>query len=110
MWSICSGLWSICSAVWAFNKNVSRACEFSPSRTCTPDTKVPEEMQFNVAKKQREMVLLEESLYAMQSRFNARFLSLRAIKREILTTVATDNRRLREIDAELGRRPGDGVW
>lgn len=64
--------------------------------------KVPEEMQLNVMKKQREMVLLEDSLHTMRSRFNSRFLSLRAIKREILATVAADNRRLREIDAELG--------
>lgn len=59
-------------------------------------------MQLNVSKKQREIVLLEESLHSMKSRFNSRFLALRAIKREILTTVAADNRRLREIDAELG--------
>lgn len=64
-------------------------------------------MQLNVSKKQREMVLLEESLHAMRSRFNSRFMSLRSIKREILATVAADNRRLREIDAELGGS-GDG--
>lgn len=67
-----------------------------------PSWKVPEEMQLNVNKKQREMVLLEESLHTMRSRFNSRFLALRDIKREILATVAADNRRLREIDAELG--------
>lgn len=72
-----------------------------------PQPKVPEEMQLNVMKKQREMVLLEDSLHTMRSRFNSRFLSLRAIKREILATVAADNRRLREIDAELGGG-GDG--
>lgn len=66
-------------------------------------------MQLNVSKKQREMVLLEESLHAMRSRFNGRFLSLRSIKREILATVAADNRRLREIDEELGAgRDGGG--
>lgn len=59
-------------------------------------------MQLNVMKKQREMVLLEDSLHTMRSRFNSRFLALRSIKREILATVAADNRRLREIDAELG--------
>lgn len=59
-------------------------------------------MQLNVSKKQREMVLLEESLHTMRSSFNSRFLALRNIKREILATVAADNRRLREIDAELG--------
>lgn len=59
-------------------------------------------MQLNVMKKQREMVLLEDSVHTMRSRFNSRFLSLRAIKREMLATVAADNRRLREIDAELG--------
>eukprot|EP00752_Nemacystus_decipiens_P009571 g8551.t1 len=68
----------------------------------SPDYEVPEEMQLNVMKKQREMVLLEDSLHTMRSRFNSRFLALRAIKREILATVAADNRRLREIDAELG--------
>lgn len=80
------------------------------SLRCPDDllTKVPEDMQLNVTKKQREMVLLEESLHAMRSRFNARFLSLRSIKREILATVAADNRRLREIDAELGGG-GDGA-
>ena len=66
------------------------------------NNKVPEEMQLNVLKKQREMVLLEDSLHTMRSRFNSRFLALRSIKREILATVAADNRRLREIDAELG--------
>lgn len=65
-------------------------------------------MQLNVCKKQREMVLLEESLHSMRSRFNARFLALRSIKREILATVASDNRRLREIDAELGDQNGGG--
>ena len=64
-------------------------------------------MQLNVSKKQREMVLLEESLHAMRSRFNSRFMALRSIKREILATVAADNRRLREIDADLGGT-GDG--
>lgn len=68
---------------------------------------MPEEEQLNVSKKQREMVLLEESLHAMRSRFNSRFMSLRSIKREILATVAADNRRLKEIDAELGGS-GDG--
>lgn len=74
-----------------------------------PVTQVPEEMQLNVSKKQREMVLLEESLHAMRSRFNRRFLALRDIKREILATVASDNRRLREIDAELGGGGGEGT-
>jgi len=63
-------------------------------------------MQLNVSKKQREMVLLEDSVHTMRSRFNSRFLSLRSIKREILATVAADNRRLREIDAELGEGGG----
>lgn len=63
-------------------------------------------MQLNVSKKQREMVLLEDSLHSMRSRFNSRFLSLRSIKREILATVASDNKRLREIDAELGGGEG----
>lgn len=69
---------------------------------------VPEEMQLNVLKKQREMVLLEDSLHTMRSRFNSRFLALRTIKREILSTVAADNRRLREIDAELGEGGNGG--
>ena len=63
-------------------------------------------MLLNVSKKQREMVLLEDSVHTMRSRFNSRFLSLRTIKREILATVAADNRRLREIDAELGEGGG----
>lgn len=63
---------------------------------------IPEEMQLNVSKKRRELVLLEESLYTMKTRFNRKFLALRAIKREILSTIAADNRRLGEIDAELG--------
>lgn len=66
------------------------------------NTKVPEEMQLNVAKKQREMALLEDSVHAMRLKFNNRFLALRTIKREILATVAADNKRLRGIDAELG--------
>lgn len=74
----------------------------TPLVPAAPSPKVPEEMQLNVNKKQREMVLLEESLHTMRSRFNSRFLALRDIKREILATVAADNRRLREIDAELG--------
>lgn len=72
-------------------------------------TQVPEEMQLNVSKKQREMVLLEESLHTMRSRFNRRFLALRNIKREILVTVASGNRRLREIDAERGGGGGQGT-
>lgn len=70
--------------------------------------KVPEEMQLNVSKKQREMVLLEESLYNMRCRFNRRFLALRGIKREILATVAKDSKRLKEIDTELGCGEGRG--
>lgn len=65
-------------------------------------------MQLNVLKKQREMVLLEDSLHTMRSRFNSRFLALRTIKREILSTVASDNRRLREIDTELGEGGNGG--
>lgn len=73
-----------------------------------PVEKVPEEMQLNASKKQREMILLEESLRNMRTRFNRRFLALRDIKREILTTVTRDNRRLKEIDAELGYDDNDG--
>ncbi|CAN0002772.1 unnamed protein product, partial [Hapterophycus canaliculatus] len=69
------------------------------------------QMQLNVLKKQREMVLLEDSLHTMRSRFNTRFLALRTIKREILSTVAADNRRLRDIDAELGESGNGGdLW
>lgn len=53
------------------------------------------------------MVLLEESLHDMRSRFNARFLSLRGIKREILTAVGKDHLRLKEIEAELGGNEDD---
>lgn len=68
-------------------------------------------MQLNVGKKQREMALLEDSVHAMRSKFNTRFLALRTIKREILATVASDNKRLREIDAELGEGGnGGGGW
>ncbi|CAB1112884.1 unnamed protein product [Ectocarpus sp. CCAP 1310/34] len=76
------------------------------------DYEVPEEMQLNVVKKQREMVLLEDSLHTMRSRFNSRFLALRTIKREILSTVSADNRRLRQIDAELGEggNGGGDLW
>lgn len=59
-------------------------------------------MLLNVVKKQREMALLEDSVHSMRSKFNTRFMALREIKREILATVAADNKRLREIDAELG--------
>ncbi|CAM9684699.1 unnamed protein product [Scytosiphon promiscuus] len=77
----------------------------------SPEYEVPEEMQLNVLKKQREMVLLEDSLHTMRSRFNSRFLALRTIKREILSTVAADNRRLREIDTELGEGGNGGdLW
>lgn len=79
---------------------------FFSRRPLPAKKKVPEEMQLNVSKKQREMVLLEDSVHTMRSRFNSRFLSLRTIKREILATVAADNRRLREIDAELGEGAG----
>lgn len=74
----------------------------------SPVEKVPEGMQLNASKKQREMILLEESLRNMRTRFNRRFLALRDIKREILTTVTRDNRRLKEIDAELGYDDNDG--
>ncbi|CAM9556243.1 unnamed protein product, partial [Discosporangium mesarthrocarpum] len=73
-----------------------------------PDYEVPEAMQLNVEKKEREMVLLEESVHSMKTRFNKHFLALRGIKRDIMACVAKDNCRLAEIQRELEGGGGHG--
>jgi WD40 repeat protein len=68
---------------------------------CADDYEVPEEQRSNAAKKLRQMALLEESMLSMRLQFNERFLALRNLKREIVFAVRRDNKRVREIDAEL---------
>ena len=42
----------------------------------------------DASKKRRQMVLLEESIFAMKMDFNARFLALRDLKKSIIDGIA----------------------
>eukprot|EP00981_Chlorochromonas_danica_P000742 scaffold167_cov168-Ochromonas_danica.AAC.9 len=68
---------------------------------CADDYEVPEDQRINVIKKVRQMAMLEESMLAIRLQFNDRFLALRQLKRDIIYSVHRDNKRIREIDAEL---------
>jgi WD40 repeat protein len=65
------------------------------------DYEVPEEQRSNALKKVRQMAMLEESMLSMRLQFNERFLALRNLKRQMIYAIRRDNKRIREIDAEL---------
>ncbi|CAM9130201.1 unnamed protein product, partial [Chrysoparadoxa australica] len=71
----------------------------------SPDYEVPEGQELNVGEKQREMLLLEETLYSTKMRFNESFLALRKLKKDIMSNISRDNERIQVIDAELGIPP-----
>jgi hypothetical protein len=76
-----------------------------------PDYVVPEHLRINADKKRRQIVLLEESIYTIKMAFNDRFLALRDLKQRIKENIRVDNRRVREINAELGiSGDHDGLW
>jgi hypothetical protein len=76
-----------------------------------PDYVVPEHLRINADKKRRQIVLLEESIYTIKMAFNDRFLALRDLKQRIKENIRVDNKRVREINAELGiSGDHDGLW
>lgn len=66
------------------------------------DYVVPEAQRINAHKKRRQMVLLDESIHAIQMGYNERLLALRDLKRRIIASTLADDDRLREINAALG--------
>ena len=68
------------------------------------DYVVPEDQRINAEKKRRQMVLLEESIHAIKMGYNQRYLALRELKRRIVENIKEDNKRMKEIDMELGER------
>lgn len=67
------------------------------------DYEVPEEQRINALKKMRQMAMLEDSMALIRLAFNEKFLQLRALKRDIVFNILKNNRRIREIDAELNQ-------
>ena len=70
---------------------------------------VPEDQRVNAEKKRRQMVLLEESIHAIKMGYNQRYLALRVLKRRIVENIKEDNKRMKEIDVELGEE-GNRYW
>eukprot|EP00698_Gefionella_okellyi_P015023 TRINITY_DN4206_c0_g1_i1.p2 TRINITY_DN4206_c0_g1~~TRINITY_DN4206_c0_g1_i1.p2 ORF type:complete len:1598 (+),score=505.86 TRINITY_DN4206_c0_g1_i1:63-4856(+) len=62
---------------------------------------VPEHMRINAEKKRREMVLLEESVFAIKMDFNERLLALRDLKTRIIENVKKHNEKIVEINSDL---------
>ena len=73
------------------------------------DYVVPEDQRINAEKKRRQMVLLEESIHAIKMGYNQRYLALRELKRRIVENIKEDNKRMKEIDMELGEE-GKKYW
>ena len=73
------------------------------------DYVVPEHLRINADKKRRQMILLEEAVYAIKMGYNDRFLALRDLKSRIIANVAEDNARIREINRELGVE-SEALW
>ena len=73
------------------------------------DYVVPEDQRVNAEKKRRQMVLLEESIHAIKMGYNQRYLALRELKRRIVENIKEDNKRMKEIDVELGEE-GNRYW
>ncbi len=65
------------------------------------DYVVPESQRVNAQKKRRQIVLLDESIHAIKMGFNERFLALRDLKSRLITSMATEDARLVEINREL---------
>lgn len=65
------------------------------------DYEVPEGQRINADGKMQQMAMLEESLTRLRLEFNERFLALRELKCDIVVNIATNNRRIREIDVEM---------
>jgi WD40 repeat protein len=69
---------------------------------------VPEEQRVNADKKRRQMILLEEAMHKIKINFNQRVLSLRELKKQIIQQISFDNKRIRQINADLGRE--EELW
>ena len=65
------------------------------------DYVVPEAQRVNAQKKRRQIVLLDESIHAIQMGFNERFLALRDLKRRLIGSMAEEDARLGEINRAL---------
>ena len=64
---------------------------------------VPEEQQVNADRKMRQLVLLIESVYNIQVKFNKRLTAARDAKCETYQSVKACNERIRNIDKQLGQ-------
>lgn len=66
------------------------------------DYQVPEHLRINADKKKRQIVMLEDSILALRLQYNERFLALRALKKQIIESIHTDQERIAVIDEKLG--------
>jgi len=75
------------------------------------DYRIPVGQEVNMEKKRRQMVLLEESMIVLRLKFNEKFLALRHLKKELISSIQTDNCRLRSIDEELQKiSRSENLW
>eukprot|EP01012_Entosiphon_sulcatum_P026263 TRINITY_DN3167_c0_g1_i1.p1 TRINITY_DN3167_c0_g1~~TRINITY_DN3167_c0_g1_i1.p1 ORF type:complete len:1748 (+),score=500.61 TRINITY_DN3167_c0_g1_i1:141-5384(+) len=67
------------------------------------DYVVPENQRVTAERKLRQLILLEESVNTLRMDFNDRFLALRDLKRRLVENINRDNKRIAEINKQLGR-------
>eukprot|EP00605_Chrysophyceae_sp_TOSAG23-4_P000185 GSChrysophyteH1.ASY1.ANO1.219.1 assembled CDS len=77
----------------------------------SPEYEVPPDQHVDAGKKKLQMSLLEESMVKMRLGFNERFLNLRDLKKELVNGIRRSNKRVREIDEELGQSHlSENLW
>ena len=69
----------------------------------SPNYEVPEGQRINAEKKEKQLLLLEESMHTTRITFNRKVLALREQKLELIKSTQKANQRIRSIDAELGQ-------
>jgi hypothetical protein len=62
---------------------------------------VPEDQQVNAEKKRRQMILLEESIHNIKTKFNDRLINVRDLKSKVILSIDRFNARIRAIDEQL---------
>lgn len=67
------------------------------------DYEVPVDQRVNATKKLSQIALLEENTVKYRLEFNEKFLELRNVKMDIINSIKRDNKRICEIDIELGQ-------
>ena len=67
----------------------------------SPDYIVPEHLRMNAAKKRRQMLMLEESIYNEKMEFNNRLMGMRDLKVRLIEKIKNWNKRIREINTQL---------